>query len=194
MGMEFQITEGQTAAPLVSKEEARQRLGVTWANSALDAEIVGLATSAEKKFEIDTGRMIAQREVVATCSRPYGPYLEIPVSPAKAVTAVSYKDTSGDLREWPAENWHVDYRFALPRLRPKPGMGWPDVMCCTPDAFSVELIVGYEEDESEYELSRTAVLMLVQHWFDNNIVSTLHVNTVPMAYETIVWNLKLPML
>lgn len=190
MSMEFQVTEERPDAGIVSLNEAKQRLGVSWTNSALDVEITGLLVAAERKLEIDTSRMFAEREVTVTCSKPYGAYLELPVSPVQTVSEVTYTDPAGDDHEWDSTLWAVDYRFDRPRLRPKPGNGWPEVMCCTPGAFRLEMTAGFESDEPELELGRTAVLMLVQHWYDNNIVSTERINAVPLAYDTIVWNLK----
>lgn len=192
MSMEFQITEGLPEAGIVSLNEAKQRLGVSWASSALDAEISGLLVAAERKFEIDTRRIYAARKVDVTCMRPYGPYLELPVSPVKLVTAIDYTDTAGDEQKWAADQWTVDYGFDRPRIRPRPGIGWPPVMCCTPGAFRIALDAGYDEDQREYELARTAVLMLVQHWYDHNIVSSERMNAVPLAYDTIMWNQMSP--
>jgi uncharacterized phiE125 gp8 family phage protein len=190
MSMEFQITEGLPDAGIVSLNEAKHRLGVTWVSAAIDAEITGLLVAAERKLEIDTRRMYAERAVEISCMKPYGAYLELPVSPVQLVTSIEYTDTAGVDQEWAQDQWKVDYKFDLPRLRPRPGIKWPDVMCCTPDAFRLAMNAGYEEDAPELELARTAVLMLVQHWYDNNIISTERVNAVPFAYETIIWNLK----
>lgn len=192
MSMEFQITEGLPAAGIVSLNEAKQRLGVSWTSSALDAEITGLIKAAERKFEYDTRRIYATREVDLTCTKPYGAFLELPVSPVKLVTAIDYTDTAGAEQEWAADQWAVDYKFDRARVRPRPGIAWPNVMCCTPGAFRIALEAGYDDDQPEYELARTAVLMLVQHWYDHNIVSSERVNAVPMAYETIMWNLMSP--
>lgn len=181
------------ARVLVSVAEAREKLQLKGEGDADEARLVMLLAAAEAQLEADTGRMFVTRELRVKTARPYGPFWLIPVSPVQSVTGIRYLDPTGAGHEWPSTEWKLDFQTEMPRLRPAAGKTWPSVMCCQPDAWTMDVKAGYHDDEDPTVLTaKTAVLMLVEYWFDHGVTEPGRSSPVPLAYETIAWNLMLP--
>jgi hypothetical protein len=100
-------------------------------------------------------------------------YLEIPLPPLIAVTAVEYLDTDGDLQTLASSTYRVVAGGTRRRSRLilAPSQSWPSTRVGEPDAVRVTFDCGYRDLSSPANLAvpesiREAILMLAQSMYD----------------------------
>ncbi|MFP1683344.1 head-tail connector protein [Alloalcanivorax sp. C16-1] len=87
--------------------------------------------------------------------------IELPWTPTRSVSEITYLDPDGIEQTLPAEAYRLDARGVLPRLRPIGA--WP-ATDRTPQNVTITAAVGYEEIPPD---AKIGILLLVGHLYEN---------------------------
>lgn len=137
--MKYEITSGPATEP-VSLAEAKAQLRVD--SSDEDALILSLISTARRKVELDTSRMLISQTVKVYFDEwPAGQTLCLPLYPAASITSVQYVDQAGATQTWSSSNYTVDLVGMEPRIVPKPTADIPD-LGDYPNALIVTYVAG----------------------------------------------------
>lgn len=106
--------------------------------------------------------------------------------PVQSVTSVTYYDTNNAQQTVSSATYFTDLVFNPPRIVPVDA--WPSVYLGRPNAVQCTFVAGYGVAGTVPEMLRTAVKMLVSHWYENRepVVSKGGIpKEVPMTIEAI---------
>ena len=95
----------------------------------------------------------------------------LPRPPLQSITSVKYYDPDDTLQTWASSNYEVDTSMHPGRLRPVSTVTWPT----TDDrlnAVEIEYVAGYTTAALVPANTRAAILLLVDHYFNNRGVMT----------------------
>lgn len=105
--------------------------------------LIGAYVSAARRWvETYTRRSLVRQ------SRRYrldcfgGRAIELPNSPLRAVSAITYVDSNGDTQMWASTEYRVDAHSDIPRIEPAYGESWPTTRYVV-NAVSIDYRAGY---------------------------------------------------
>lgn len=147
---------------------ARYQCGISEDNGYNDQNLLSLINAARKYVEQRINRQL----VTATwdllldrfpCSSEA---ILVPLAPLVSVTSISYLDSAGTQTTWSSSNYRVSTSREPGRIVPVVGQTYPTTYG-TVDAVTVRFVAGYG-DASDVPLGiKQAILLLVNHWFEN---------------------------
>ena len=111
--------------------------------------------------------------------------VDIPMPPLQSITGVKYYDFSGTLQTVPPSTYNVS--LGTPgRIQPAYSKVWP-ISRPTIDSVQITFVAGYGDASAVSENVRTAMKMLVCHWYENrSAVEQGQYGTVPMAVDALL--------
>ena len=150
----------------VSLDEAKDHLKVPYNDEdALIQTFIGAATNYA---ETHTRRALMERTFTYYLDKfPDVPTIELPKPKLSAVSSVKYYDISDVLQTLASSKYGVDTVSEPGRIRLVEGEIWPDVKDRKLNAVQIAYTAGYINSWSIPPAIRTAVLLMVSHWFEN---------------------------
>jgi len=121
--------------------------------------------------------------------------LELPMPPVTSVTSITYVDTAGATQTWSSANYRTDLpsgpTSASARITPVYGVSWPSTQDVT-NAVTVRFVAGYASDASVPWAIKSALLLLVGHWYAHREAVSVGnvVASMPFAVESLLWPYK----
>lgn len=184
------VVTGPAVEP-VSVEEARDHLRLDSLEEA--GWLRRTIAAARRHVEVFTGRaLITQTLEVARDTWP-GRVVMLPRPPLQAVTWIKYYDETGVETTVSAANYVADTRPTPGRVVLKLGVEWPGTGLREANGFVVRYTAGYGAGGEDVPAEiRSAILMLVGHWYENReaaIVGTI-VATTPYGVERLLWPVR----
>lgn len=113
----------------------------------------------------------------------------IPRPPLQSVTSVSYVDEAGVTQVLAGSEYVVDTAREPGRIVLGYEKSWP-ITRSVPNAVTVRFVAGYGDPEDVPESIRTAIKLLVGHWYENREATVLTGATtqkVPFGVESLLW-------
>jgi uncharacterized phiE125 gp8 family phage protein len=108
-------------------------------------------------------------------TRTHKQYIELPYGPVISVERVNYLDVEGVDQVLDPVEYRISRFFPIPTLQPKYGGYFPEARVDT-DSVRIQYNVGYPTGDSPPilipEPVRTAMLLLIGHYYDNREAST----------------------
>jgi uncharacterized phiE125 gp8 family phage protein len=155
---------GAAAAP-VDLAAAKSHLRAT--SSDEDDLIQSLLDAATEMVSERTG-LVLGAETWVWKMRVVSGAVDLPKTPVTAITAMTYFDAAGTSQTDTPGNYRLLADPERPNLRPAPGFSWPATEV-RDDAMTITFTAGLAICPPAL---RTAILMLVAHWFHNRSAVT----------------------
>ena len=151
----------------VSLSEAKDQCALGATNDTFDLQLTRLITAARQAIEAASGLQI----VTATWNLyldqwPAQGFIELPKSPATAITSITYTDTDGAPQTWGSSNYILSTSRQPARVQLAYGISWPSARYVA-DSICVRFVAGYANAAAVPELINSAILMLIDDWFNN---------------------------
>ncbi len=166
MGYGLTLHTAPTSEP-VSLTEAKKQCEIAESNEAHDPQLLRLVTAARQFVERRLNRQLITATWNLALDRfPYGnePVL-LPMAPLASVTSITYLDGNGDSQTWSSSNYRVSTAREPGRIVPIVGATYPTTYNTT-DAITVRFVAGYGAASAVPEGIKAAILLLVNHWFE----------------------------
>lgn len=93
--------------------------------------------------------------------------IELPIWPLQSVTSITYFDTNNNATVWPATNYIVDAVSKPGRIVLAFNQGWPSLSLRTANGVVVRYVAGYGAALAVPWKTKTAIMLLVEHWYEN---------------------------
>jgi uncharacterized phiE125 gp8 family phage protein len=111
-------------------------------------------------------------------------------SPLVSVNTIKYVDPDGVTQLLAAANYRVDTETAPGRIRPAYGQSWPETRDIT-NAVVIEYAAGYGEAADVPGDIKSALMLLVGHWYQNRSAVAEGKITIPQGAIDLLWKRKL---
>ena len=158
-------TRSSAAAAPVDLAAAKSHLRAT--SSDEDDLIQSLLDAATEMVSERTGLVLGAETWVWKTRVVSGP-VNLPKAPVVAISAMTYFDAAGGAQTDTIGNYRLLADPERPNLRPAPGYSWPATEV-RDDAMTITFTAGLAVCPPAL---RTAILMLVAHWFHNRSAVT----------------------
>jgi uncharacterized phiE125 gp8 family phage protein len=112
-----------------------------------------------------------------------GQSIELPIWPLQSVTSITYTDSNNSPTVWPSTNYFVDAVKKPGRIVLAYGQGWPAVSLRTANAVAIRYVAGYGDHTTVPFTTRTAIMLLVEHWYENREPIMAQRGVVPAEIE-----------
>lgn len=169
-----------TGAVPVSLADAKAHLRVT--DSAEDALITAMVAAACGLVAETAGRVLSA-ETWEICDTGYSGWVEVPVSPVTALSAVSYLDGTGAEVAATVGDFTLTVSDDRVFVGPRPGKAWPTPGVVRPDAVRVRVTAGYTTLPPEL---KQAILLAVGHNYRNREAVGEAMAELPLAFASLV--------
>lgn len=150
-----------------------------------DTLISTLIKAAYRYAENKTGTCFEPKEitlVLDTLPHSAGK-LELPHTPVREITGLSYVDPTGQTQELDPAELRLDTRPVMPTLAPKFGTQWP-ALIAEPESVSITLAVGYEHTPEDVQI---ALLLLIGHWYANREAGAVaNMQSIPFGVDVLL--------
>lgn len=161
------VIQTAAASEPVSLDEAKDQCSVSSSDSSHDTKLTRLITAARQAIEAASGLQI----ITATWDMyldqwPAQGFLELPKSPATAITSITYTDNDGATQTWTSTNYILSTSRQPARVQLAYGISWPSARYVA-DSIRVRFVAGYASASAVPELINSAILMLIDDWFNN---------------------------
>jgi uncharacterized phiE125 gp8 family phage protein len=186
--MHAPVRTAAPAATLVSLEEAKLHCSVDDEDTAQDALINGLIAAATEHLDGYTG-ILGRALVTQSWRQDYDGFesrLRLPLGPIASVSSLTYYDQDNTQQTLSVAAYELLTDGAGPYITLKSLQTWPGSYRRSA-AVSVTFVAGVEPEAVPAPI-KTAILLMVGHWFANreavnvgNIVSEL-----PMAVDALL--------
>ena len=117
--------------------------------------------------------------------------IRLPHPPLASVTSIQYVDADGDTQTLDADTYTVDTTTAPGRIYLAYGETWPTVRS-QPKAITITYVCGYGAAASVPENLKTAIKLLVNHWYENRLpvvaMGGASVKEVPKTVDNILYH------
>lgn len=164
-----------------------------------DALISSLITAAREQIEVQTSRAFAVQTLRLTLDCfPSGRAIVLPRCPLIEVLSIEYDDGDGVEQTLSSSDYSVN-AFTVPGAI-SPASSWPATVS-RPGAVRITYQCGYTatdgegEEDSEIipERAKTAILYLVNHWYENRdaVVVGSIATALPFAVKNLISPLKI---
>lgn len=184
------VTVIDRGEPIVSLAQAKSHLKVDAADG--DADIQAFIDAAQSLIDGPSGTLgravaIQTLELSVPGDAMQGcDGIDLPLPPFVELVSCSYLDAAGVTHQIEPADLRTTIHAGSARLLPLYGASWPSARSDV-DAVRIRYRAGYE-DEKDVRPLRTAMLMLIAHWYANreavnvgNIVSTF-----PLAVDMLL--------
>ena len=131
-------------------------------HDADDITIRTLIEAAREHIEKLTWRALTPRTIMLYLSA-WDSRILLPEPPLKEITGINYIDVDGNIQTLASGDYLVDDTAVPAVLMPGYGKSWPAVRN-VPNAIEITYICGYETLPSSL---KTAMLLLVAHWYEH---------------------------
>jgi uncharacterized phiE125 gp8 family phage protein len=159
--MGLTLTTAPTIEP-VTLDEARLWLRLDAHDE--DDTVTNLVRAARNYVETVSGRSLITQTWTWTMDG-FTDALYCPVSPVSAVSSIKYYDSNNALQTLSAATYEYDLHEDIAVIEPVSSSTWPSTYTRI-DAVAVALVAGYGATPNTVpEEARTAIKMLVAHWF-----------------------------
>lgn len=177
------------AAPAVepvSIEEAKLHLRVD--HSSDDALIGSLIAAAREWVEQATRRsLITQTWRLRLEELPVEECVELPRPPLQSVSSFTYVDSGGSTQTWSSSKYTVHTDSEPGELAVAYGEVWPSIRE-QEDAVTITYVAGYGANGATVPAPlRTAILLLVGHWYANReAVTPATLTNIPLGVDALI--------
>lgn len=154
-----------------------------------DAYIEGLITAARNQVETETGRSLITTTWTWTLDRfPSGDVLEVPRSPLRSVSSITYVDTNGTTQTLATTVYDVDTQRDPGRIFLKYQQVWP-VVRSIQNSIVVTFSAGYGTANDIPRNLKLGMMILVSHWYENRepIITGTIVADTPLSAGYLIW-------
>lgn len=157
------ITAADSTDPIVTTAEIKEQLRIDHVDQ--DVFIDSLAKAAEEWVESALKRQLrtATWDLHLDC---FPGLIEIRKCPVASITSVTYTDTDGDSQTLAASNYSADLKGEPARIEEAYNTTWPSTREIF-NAVTIRFVAGYGAASAVPERAKTAVKMLVDHWYWN---------------------------
>lgn len=178
---------GPASEPLTTEE---LKLHLRADHAAEDDYITALGIAARRYCERVTRRKFVTQtwDVMFDRFPCDGAFVLPDFSPAQSVDSITYTDADGNSGQTVSPSDYVaDVYSEPPRIRLAYGASWPATRD-TPNAVTVRVVVGYGDPEDVPETIKSAIRLLVGHWYENREGVTVDgtPREVPMAVDSLL--------
>lgn len=188
MAYGLKLVTAATTDP-VSLTEARRQLGLGEDDGGHDARLSSLITGATEYVQVATGRQF----INATFDAYYDSFpggndpILLPRSPLVSITSVKYAQTSdGVMTTWTSTNYAAVTSREPAECALAYSTNWTTDVRCIPEAVVVRFVAGYGSSATSVPVrAKQAILLLVNHWFDNGEAKEL-----PKALQMLIQQLQ----
>lgn len=161
------VVQTAAASEPVSLDEAKDQCSVATTDSSHDTKLTRLITAARQAIEAASGLQI----ITATWDLyldawPDEQYILLPKSPATAITSIVYLDNDGASQTWTSTNYILSTSRQPARVQLAYQAVWPSARYVA-DSIRVRFVAGYANAAAVPELINSAILMLIDDWFNN---------------------------
>ena len=163
-----------------------------------DTLITGIGIVAREVVEDLTGlRLITQTWKLILDRFPLRRWIEIPLGPSSAISSVKYRDTDGTQFTQTAGEYIADTDSIKARVVLKDDFDWPDpdLDLQVVNAVEIEFIVGYGAAAAVPERLKTAIKLIVGHYYENREAVALRPGTtfqeLPMGVQALLAPMRL---
>lgn len=190
--MALSLATAPSVEPML-KAEAKAYLRVDSANTDEDTLVDSLIIAARQQAETYTGRaLITQTWDLVLDRFPSGDRpIDVPLPPLQSVTSITYLDTNGTSQTLSSANYIVDTKNEPGRIALAVGESWPDTQADRINAVTVRFVAGYGAAAAVPEGIKTAMKLLIAHWFENREPVAAGVGfsstPMPMSVEMLLW-------
>lgn len=110
--------------------------------------------------------------------------IELPIWPLQSVTSITYYDTANTPTVWSATNYQVDAVKKPGKVVLAYGAAWPTVTLRPANSVVIRYVAGYGAASTVPYTTRTAILLLVEHWYEfrEPIMAQRGVNPVEVPF------------
>jgi len=184
----LQVTVEPTTEP-VSLPEARRQCGISDDAGYYDNDLQGFIKAARIYCERVTGKAFITQTLKLTrdCfpgwKEEYA--IRLPRPPGLSVTSVKYDDYAGTEQTLSAATYVVDVSSEPARIGLAWGQIWPDTIEEL-GAVRVVYVAGYGAATAVPQTIKLAILMLVNHWFENRSAVGSVGGPVAMACQSLL--------
>jgi uncharacterized phiE125 gp8 family phage protein len=109
--------------------------------------------------------------------------IELPLWPLQSVTSVTYYDSANNPTVWPSSNYFVDAVKKPGRIVLTLGQGWPSVTLRSANAVVVRYVAGHGNQAAVPWNTKTALMLLAEHWYENREPIMAQRGVVPAEIE-----------
>lgn len=109
--------------------------------------------------------------------------IELPIWPLASVTSITYTDSNNNPTVWPATNYFVDAVKKPGRLVLAVGQAWPSVTLRSANAVVIRYVAGYGASVLVPWSTKVAIMLLVEHWYENREPIMAQRGVVPAEIE-----------
>ena len=150
----------------VTLPEIKRQLDIPTAELGFDTKLTRLGKAARNYVERATSRaFVSQVWLRGLDAFPLSCKIELPTNPVISLDAFNYYDTDGNQQLWAAGNYRLNNSrepAIVEIVETPPGT---EVRL---DALELTYTTGYSSTDADgYEILREALLMLVDHWFND---------------------------
>ena len=92
--------------------------------------------------------------------------IELPIWPLQSVTSITYTDYLNAPTVWNATNYFVDAVKKPGRVVLAVNQAWPTVQLRAANGVVIRYVAGYGAATTVPYTTRTAILLLVEHWYE----------------------------
>ena len=183
--MRYELSTAATASP-VTITEAVDHLRV--ADESEYAYIQSLISMATRWVE----RRIERQLVTATWKLhldAFPPEIELRKLPVASVTSITYIDADGDEQTLASTVYQTEFTSEdrPGRIKLDYGQVWPSTRSGEYNAVTVTFTCGYGAAAAVPTTIKQAILMLMNHWFDNpGAVSPITLSPVPFSVDALL--------
>lgn len=109
--------------------------------------------------------------------------IDLPIWPLQSVTSVTYTDSNNNPTVWSSANYFVDTVKKPGRIVLAIGQGWPSVTLRAAGAVVIRFVAGYGAPAVVPWTTKTALMLLVEHWYENREPIMAQRGVVPAEIE-----------
>lgn len=92
--------------------------------------------------------------------------IELPIWPLQSVTSITYTDYLNNSTVWGATNYQVDAVKKPGKVVLAVNAAWPTVQLRAANGVVIRYVAGYGAASTVPFTTRTAIMLLVEHWYE----------------------------
>lgn len=186
LGFAWEVTTPPEQEP-VSLGEIEEHLTLDGCLADEDAAmLLGLITAAREMAEDYQWRQLCTATITLVMDRFPCWVILLPRPKLQSVTSIKYIDFEGVLQTLDPGEYQVSTRAQPGYVCPAYGKSWPATRC-QPEAVTIEYVAGYGGPESVPETTKTAIKLLVGHWYANKeAVVDRSMSSLPMGVRSLL--------
>lgn len=173
----IQVTSAPETEP-VSLAEVKSWLRLPSRQNAHDDKLTALITAARLQVESDTRRSLVTQTLQQTNDAFPADWtypLRLERAPVQSVTSIQYRDDQGATQTWESSKYRAILAGAPARIQPVDGEEWPETDCRIGSA-TITFVAGYGAAADVPQTLKTAILQLIEHWFDHSSATEFQPN------------------